>query len=431
MAHPRVARAGRAWGAKRSPTPAASDGRTQAPLPLAESVVQGFYAMTIMVLIYAVLQFDNVDYLEMSFFHPFPFLWRLLRGMSLVYLLLLIFMFFQEPEFTRTVVLPAIDPTLGHELPERAYGEDCRIYAPDHPDGPWGNVKAVVLDEFVIAHILGWWGKAVMIRDFKVLVTLSIGFELCELTLHHILNNFNECWWDHIFLDVLICNAFGMWVGMLTCQYFGARQMDWVGMRDYPDAVSKVTRVVRQFTPISFTMFDWSFFMTFRRFLGTTSLIAFILMSECNAFFLKTVLWIPPNHWVNPLRVFFWWLMGIVAVREWWFFIEDSNSRKLGSQAWLALAIGLTEFFLHIKYGIAMDMYSWETIWPSRPIVIFWVVNVAGFLGYTAWYFNIRQGAAEFRRAVERRAADRAAKALQLLGAESAESSRQASQKED
>ena len=184
---------------------------------------------------------------------------------------------------------------------------------------------------------------------------------------------------------------------------------------EYPDAVSKVTRVVRQFTPISFTMFDWSFFVSFRRFMGVCSLIAFILMSECNAFFLKTVLWIPTEHWVNPVRVFFWWLMGIVSVREWWFFIQDSNARKLGSQAWLALAIGLTELFLvrspppclppmpltpspqHIKYGIAMDMYSRETILPSPPIVAFWVIVTSIFVGYTAWYFNFRKGAAEFR----------------------------------
>lgn len=35
-----------------------------------------------------------------------------------------------------------------------------------------------------------------MIRNHVMLWTLSIGFELMELTFQHLLPNFNECWWD-------------------------------------------------------------------------------------------------------------------------------------------------------------------------------------------------------------------------------------------
>jgi phosphatidylserine synthase 2 len=98
-----------------------------------------------------------------------------------------------------------------------------------------------LFDEFVVAHILGWFGKAVMIRNQLLLWVLSIGFELMEvrsectigttskiffipviflarknayydilqLTFRHMLPNFNECWWDSIILDILICNWFG------------------------------------------------------------------------------------------------------------------------------------------------------------------------------------------------------------------------------
>jgi hypothetical protein len=30
-----------------------------------------------------------------------------------------------------------------------------------------------------------------------------------QLTFRHMLPNFNECWWDSIVLDILICNWFG------------------------------------------------------------------------------------------------------------------------------------------------------------------------------------------------------------------------------
>ena len=42
---------------------------------------------------------------------------------------------------------------------------------------------------------------------------ISIAFELCELTFQHWLPNFNECWWDSWVLDVLVCNAIGIYAG--------------------------------------------------------------------------------------------------------------------------------------------------------------------------------------------------------------------------
>ncbi|GMP83539.1 hypothetical protein CsSME_00037417 [Camellia sinensis var. sinensis] len=100
-----------------------------------------------------------------------------------------------------------LHPDLGVELPERSYGADCRIYVPENPTNRFKN--DTLFDEFVPAHIFGWWGKAIMIRNQPLLWVLSIGFELMELTFRHMLPNFNECWWDSIILDILICNWFG------------------------------------------------------------------------------------------------------------------------------------------------------------------------------------------------------------------------------
>ncbi|THG14261.1 hypothetical protein TEA_021846 [Camellia sinensis var. sinensis] len=102
-----------------------------------------------------------------------------------------------------------LHPDLGVELPERSYGADCRIYVPENPTNRFKNVYDTLFDEFVPAHIFGWWGKAIMIRNQPLLWVLSIGFELMELTFRHMLPNFNECWWDSIILDILICNWFG------------------------------------------------------------------------------------------------------------------------------------------------------------------------------------------------------------------------------
>jgi hypothetical protein len=42
-------------------------------------------------------------------------------------------------------------------------------------------MQETLFDEFVIAHTLGWWGKAIMVRNLPLLWVLSIGFELMEV----------------------------------------------------------------------------------------------------------------------------------------------------------------------------------------------------------------------------------------------------------
>jgi hypothetical protein len=42
-------------------------------------------------------------------------------------------------------------------------------------------MQDTLFDEFVIAHILGWWGKAIMVRNLPLLWVLSIGFEVMEV----------------------------------------------------------------------------------------------------------------------------------------------------------------------------------------------------------------------------------------------------------
>jgi hypothetical protein len=40
-----------------------------------------------------------------------------------------------------------------------------------------------LFDEYVIAHTIGWWCKAIMIRNQPFLWFLSIAFEFCEVSL--------------------------------------------------------------------------------------------------------------------------------------------------------------------------------------------------------------------------------------------------------
>lgn len=143
---------------------------------------------------------------------PHPVVWRLVHGLGVAYLLGLTFLQFQPAAVSRSL-LAEIDPTLGRPLPERTYGADCRILTPEHYH-KLKNVREVVLDEFFLAHTLGWWGKAVVLRDPLLLWLVSVMFEVLELSLRHLLPNFNECWWDSWLVDVALTNLVGMWAGL-------------------------------------------------------------------------------------------------------------------------------------------------------------------------------------------------------------------------
>lgn len=56
-------------------------------------------------------------------------------------------------------------PELGVDLEERSYGDNCALILPNDGGINWPVIKATLFDEFVVAHTLGWWGKALIIRD--------------------------------------------------------------------------------------------------------------------------------------------------------------------------------------------------------------------------------------------------------------------------
>jgi len=64
--------------------------------------------------------------------------------------------------------------------------------------------------------MLGWFMKTLMFRDIKFVLVLSVFFEVLEVMFQHLLPNFEECWWDHLILDLFVCNLAGIVLGW-TC----------------------------------------------------------------------------------------------------------------------------------------------------------------------------------------------------------------------
>ena len=319
---------------------------------------------------------------------PHPIVWRIVHGVTLLYMLFLVLILFMDANQARHS-LKYLYAELGVPLDERAYGADCRVYTPDHPESNFANIRDTVLDEFVLAHLFGWVAKALIFRDWKILLFLSIGFELMELTFHHMLPNFNECWWDSWILDVLLCNNIGMMIGLFMLKARSKYSNDWVGVSSQPTFFLKAKRLFLQFTPESVETYEWNMLSNPKRFVQCMTLAGFCLACEVNAFFMKFVLWVPPRNMLNTYRLFVFFVMVIPAVNEYYYFVSrkgEEEVNKLGVFTWIFLSCTILEFLIIYKFG--KDLFHMP--WP--PLVKWsWLILIASTLIFLlAWIVAVQ-----------------------------------------
>ncbi|GAB4819217.1 hypothetical protein N2152v2_006263 [Parachlorella kessleri] len=340
----------------------------------------GVWALIVVYLGYSVVQGPDSPMVR-----PHPAVWRLVHGVMVCYLLFLVFLLFQTVDDAR-LFLRHMYPELGVELPEKTYGEDCNLTLPGGGIN-WPAIKGTVFDEFVVAHTWGWWGKALFLRNNIMLWTISILFELMEKTFKHYLPNFNECWWDSWVLDVAICNALGIVTGMWTVRYFRSKEYNWTGLSQQPSLLAKAKRSVLQFTPYSFDDFQWGVFSSPLRFLQCLFVVCIILLFEVNCFFLKSELWVPPTNPLNTYRIFILFFMALPALKEWYEFIDSESTdifNKLGTYAWLAVAMAFGETLVVIKFAKGLFPQPWP-----RHVVLAWsIFGAALTTGLAAWSFQ-------------------------------------------
>ncbi|EJC98958.1 phosphatidylserine synthase 2 [Fomitiporia mediterranea MF3/22] len=297
----------------------------------------GVYAAVCFFLLFSTLQFRDGPFIR-----PHPAFWRIVLGINLLYELAMVFLLFQDLDTARQM-LKYIDPNLGVPLPEKSYAENCEF--------TFRNIWDAV-DIFCLAHALGWFGKALILRDYWFCWILSIAFEFAEYSLQHQLANFAECWWDHWILDVLVCNWLGTYLGMKTCQYFEVKHYEWRGLRQSRGLRSKTKRVITQFSPHDFTAFHWEGTASFTSYITVVLLLAVFLAAELDPFYLKGLLWMEPSHPIVIARLAGIFVCALPAVRELYQYMGDSRkAKRLGCHAWLLWATVLTELVVIRKWS--------------------------------------------------------------------------------
>lgn len=209
-------------------------------------------------------------------------------------------------------------------------------------------------------------------------------FEVLEYTLEHQLPNFSECWWDHWIMDALLCNGLGIIIGIQTLKYFSMKTYYWRGLWNIPSYRGKLKRMIAQFGPYNWVQFEWRPLSSLGRWCATLGIMFIFLLTELNTFYLKFVLWVPPDHWLNLVRLFLVLLWGAVGLRETFQYFDDPDCENFGRQSWVILAIVVTEFLIVARF-------DWETITKPLPwhVVLFWSIFFLMLVTWTVFRFFI------------------------------------------
>lgn len=239
--------------------------------------------------------------------------WRIAQASAFAYALnLLVFLFFSK-ENLQYVLNTVYDNSLGKPLGERSYADDCRVFTPEHPTSYFANITGS-FDMFVAAHFIGWTFKVWICRDSTTAWILSIAFEIMEWTMEVWLPNFRECWWDHFLFDLFGCNLLGMLIGFYTMKKFKMRSLNWfIEPSEEFNNLSWLQKVRYSFAVRSeYKRQDkWHWLAEPWTFLGVLWFWFMNLYLDLSYFYNKSMLEIPPPHWLCSVRI---WVLAFFAI---------------------------------------------------------------------------------------------------------------------
>lgn len=311
------------------------------------NIFSGIKALIVLFLVISAMVFPNGPFIR-----PHPIFWRIIFGISVLYTLLLQFTLYQSFADVKRV-LSWLDPVGLSKavLEEKDYAVNCSSVSFERFMGS--------IDIFVVAHFFGWVMKALLIRHSFICWYISIAWELTEVFFAHLLPNFQECWWDAIFLDILLCNGLGILVGMWLCRRLEMRQFHWESIKNIRNTRGRLKRAVMQFTPESWMRVDWlcnigsSNFgpAPVRRCFGIFAFIMVWLITELNTFFLKHILAIDTSHSVVCCRLLLIVFISAPSIRQYYLYLTDPKVKRIGMQCWIYCAVCALEAAICVKFG--------------------------------------------------------------------------------
>jgi len=248
------------------------------------------------------------------------------------------------------------------------YAERCELTL----EHMWDNV-----DHYFLVHICNWFLATLVIRDPVICHLWSVLDEVVELSWQHILPHFGECWWDHVFMDVLFTNTPSIIAGMYFIRWIGIKEYDWFGRKGKK------------------SIWDWEIFHCHRRFGIFSYMFILLLIHFLTGFFLINMFLIPPKHWFPIGRLLLWFGFGCIAFREGyadtttWNTYERKENPVEGRYRWLSVGVLITEAITCYKYrGDTGNINDVPTpLYISVPWAVFF-----GWICFTWLYLRFKPG---------------------------------------
>ncbi|CAM9709051.1 unnamed protein product, partial [Hapterophycus canaliculatus] len=203
---------------------------------------------------------------------------------------------------------------------------------------------------WLIAWLAARWCKMCLFRDWGVCWTLSIGFELLELSMGWAVPQFHECWWDSLVIDLMGANVLGMILGLYTLRFLETRTFNW-NSKEGSHKLARSVRLLSKFSPLGWSKWRWQAFSSFKRTAQVFSMIAATMLLELNAFMVMNALEIPNTSNFNYIRMTVLFLVALLATSEYYDYCSNPACNRLGQNAWLIFAImQQVEVLLWIKF---------------------------------------------------------------------------------
>jgi phosphatidylserine synthase 2 len=316
---------------------------------------------------------------------PLKYAYKLILSLGFVYSLNTIFVAFMDKD-TAHQFLVFLDPSLANPLLERDYATDCRVYTPENPESKFYNISSA-MDIFIIAHLIGWFFRALMFRNNLLVWTLSIMFEVYELTFRHWLPNFYECWWDHLFLDVFGCNMLGIFLANWLMNKLKVEKFHWFFTpTEQSESIPYLRRFWYSLTRVRpyVEKMEWHFLASVRNYLIVLWVIGLTSLADLSNFFNKKMLGIPPNHWILAIRIWICAFFCILATSDFYKYAQQPEGQRRAS-----LSMYVTHFILIAEWTIFWRNYDghyFETPTPTH-VIVFWsaLTTVLFGFGVYAW----------------------------------------------
>eukprot|EP00953_Heterococcus_sp_UTEX-ZZ885_P009407 5550-Heterococcus_DN1.PRE.1 len=225
------------------------------------------------------------------FVRPHPGFWRLVHGVGMLYLLgVAVLLFHTRAEARRLLAVVFTDMGSYSLTPPAKTATAAAAASTMDCTITWAAVKGQLQEVWFIAHVAGWWAKMCLFRDWHV------------------------CW-----------------------------GYDWKGG-------GMLMRAAHQFSPFSWSRWEWGTFTSFKRFCQIAVLVIVVLATELNAFMMLNALDVPKTSSYNATRLAVLFAIGLPGANEFYEYITNPHCSRLGQNTWLVLAILQVEVLVWSKF---------------------------------------------------------------------------------